>query len=196
MDPVPVTVDGREFIRVFGKVGKTQLLDLKLDGDKRPALVREVQRDPRRGDLQHVDFYQVNLLEKITSEVPVVIVGEAPKVAAREADLIVALHELRVECLPGDLPAQIECDVSGLLEIDDEIRVRDLQIPPGVEVHADPEEMVVKVATHHAPKAEEILVAPEEAPALEAAAEAPAVAAPAEEAPAPPKAEKEKPARG
>ncbi len=223
VEPVPVMVQVREFARVFAKVGKTQLLDLKLDGDTRPALVREVQWDARDGKLQHVDFYQVDLREKITSEVPIVIVGEAPKVAAREADLIIALHELRVECLPGDLPAQIECDVSGLLEIDDEIRVRDLKIPPGVELDADPDEMVVKVAVHHAPKAEEILVAPEEVPAAavpEAEAAPPAAEAEGEKgataakagAPAPkappgaapkgspgtaaPKGEKEKPARG
>jgi large subunit ribosomal protein L25 len=207
--PVAVMVEAREFGRVFGKVGKTQLLDLELDADKRPALVRDVQWDPRSGHLQHVDFYQVNLLEKITSEVPILIVGEAPKVAAKEADLIIAIHELRVECLPGDLPAQIECDVSGLLEIDDEVRVRDLKIPPGVEVQADPDEMVVKVAVHHAPKAEEVLAAPEEVPAGEApeeeaaaaqaapeeAGEKAAPAAKATGAPAP-KGDKEKPARG
>lgn len=207
--PVPVMVDAREFGRVFGKVGKTQLLDLQLDEAKRPALVREVQWDPRGGQLQHVDFYQVNLREKITSEVPILIVGEAPKVAAKEADLIIGIHELRVECLPGDLPAHIECDVSGLLEIDDEVRVRDLKIPPGVELDADPDEMVVKVAVHHAPKAEEVLAAPEEVPVAEAPAEEAAAAQPAPEeagekgAPGakaagggPARGDKEKPARG
>jgi large subunit ribosomal protein L25 len=217
VEPVPVTVDARELARVFGKAGRTQLLDLKLDREKRPALIREVQRDPRQGGLQHVDFYQVNLLEKITAAVPVVIVGESPKVAAKEADLIVAIHELQVECLPSDLPAQIECDVSGLLEIDDEIRVRDLKIPAGVELEAGPDDMVAKVAVHHAPKAEEILVAPEEvgeaavgeaAPAEAAEGEEKAAvakpgeakAAPAKAAPAKgeraEKGEKEKPARG
>jgi hypothetical protein len=109
-----------------------------------------------------------------------------------------------------------------LLEIDDEIRVRDLKIPAGVELEAGPDEMVAKVAVHHAPKAEEILVAPEElaeavageaAPAEAPEGEekaavakpgeakaAPAKAAPAKAAPAKgeraEKGDKEKPARG
>ncbi len=185
VDAVSVLVEGREFVRAFQKVGKTQLLDLQLGEEPpRKALVREVQRNPRDGDLLHVDFYQVNLLEKIESEVPIELEGEVEIVAKGEADLLHSLHELRVECLPTDLPPAITVEVSGLKEIDDEIRVKDLTLPPGVEALNDPEDLVVKVHAHR----EEV----EEAAPAPAAAEVPTVGA-TEAAKEPPAAEGEAP---
>ena len=142
-------VDGREFIKAFQKVGRNQLLDLQLDNEPvRKALIREVQRNPRDGDLLHVDFYQVNLTEKIESEVPIEIDGEVEIVAKGEADLQRGLHVLKVECLPTDLPPVITVDVSALKEVDDEIRVKDLKIPPGCEILDEPDDLIVKVAAH------------------------------------------------
>ena len=85
VDPLTVALPRREFERAFHKVGKTQLLDLVVDGEQpRKVLVREVQYNPRAGNVLHVDFYQVNLKEKIGADVPVVVVGEAPAVQRRE----------------------------------------------------------------------------------------------------------------
>lgn len=163
VDPVTVMVDGREFIKAFQKVGRNQLLDLQLDNEPvRKALIREVQRNPRDGDLLHVDFYQVNLTEKIESEVPIEIDGEVEIVAKGEADLQRGLHVLKVECLPTDLPPVITVDVSALKEVDDEIRVKDLKIPPGCEILDEPDDLIVKVAAH---KEEVEEVAPAAAPA-------------------------------
>jgi len=185
VDAVAVSVDGREFLRAFQKVGKTQLLDLQLGAEPvRKALIREIQRSPRTGDLMHIDFYQVNLLEKIESEIPVELEGSVEIVSKGEADLLHALHQLRVECLPTDLPPAIVVDVSGLKEIDDEIRVKDLKLPPGVIVKDDPDELVVKVHPHRE-EVEEVVPPP-------AAAEVPTVSETeaAKEAP-PPEAEAE-----
>lgn len=163
VDPVTVVVDGREFVKAFQKVGRNQLVDLQLDSEPvRKALIREVQRSPRDGDLLHVDFYQVNLTEKIESEVPIEIEGEVEIVSKGEADLQRGLHVLKVECLPTDLPPVIMVDVSGLKEVDDEIRVKDLKIPPGCEILDEPEDLIVKVAAH---KEEVEEVAPAAAPA-------------------------------
>ncbi|HYM50964.1 MAG TPA: 50S ribosomal protein L25 [Candidatus Limnocylindrales bacterium] len=181
VDAVSVAVDGREFLKAFQKVGRNQLLDLQIGSEPvRKALVREVQRSPRHGDLLHVDFYQVNLTEKIESEIPIEFEGEIEIVAKGEADLLRGLHQLRVEALPTDLPPVISVDISGLKEVDDEIRVKDLKLPAGVEALDDPEDLIVKVHEHR----EEV----EEAPAPAAAAEVPTVAetegAPGAEAPA------------
>lgn len=163
VDPVTVVVDGREFVKAFQKVGRNQLVDLQLDSEPvRKALIREVQRSPRDGDLLHVDFYQVNLTEKIESEVPIEIEGEIEIVSKGEADLQRGLHVLKVECLPTDLPPVIMVDVSGLKEVDDEIRVKDLKIPPGCEILDEPDDLIVKVAAHREEVEE---VAPEAAPA-------------------------------
>jgi large subunit ribosomal protein L25 len=179
VDPVTVIVEGREFVRAFQKVGRNQLVDLQLGEEPvRKALIREVQRSPRDGDLLHVDFYQVNLTEKIESEVPIEIEGEVELVSKGEADLQRGLHVLKVECLPTDLPPVITVDVSGLREIDDEIRVKDLKIPPGCEILDEPDDLIVKVAAHRE-EVEEVAPAP-------AAAEVPTVGetqAPAEGAP-------------
>jgi large subunit ribosomal protein L25 len=148
VDPVSVTLPRREFERAFHKVGRTQLLDLKIDGEggSRKVLVREVQYDPRGGGVLHVDFYQVNLKEKITADVPVVLVGEAPAVQRRDGELQQNVNSLRVSCLPADIPEHVEVDVSGLEAVDDGIRVGQLFVPAEVEILNDPEELVVKIA--------------------------------------------------
>jgi large subunit ribosomal protein L25 len=148
VDPVSVSLPRREFQRAFHRVGKTQLLDLQIGGEdkSRKVLVREVQYNPRDGEMLHVDFYQVNLKEKIQAEVPIVVVGEAPAVQRREGELQHSLHTLKVSCLPADIPEHIEVDVSGMEALDDAIRLGQLTVPDGVEVLGDPEEVVVKVA--------------------------------------------------
>jgi large subunit ribosomal protein L25 len=148
VDPVSVTLPRREFERAFHKVGRTQLLDLKIDGEgsSRKVLVREVQYDPRGGAVLHVDFYQVNLKEKITADVPVVLVGESPAVQRRDGELQQNVNSLRVSCLPADIPEHVEVDVSGLEAVDDAIRVGQLFVPAEVEILNDPEELVVKIA--------------------------------------------------
>ena len=168
VDPVTVAVDGREFVKAFQRVGRNQLVDLQLgDEPARKALIREVQRSPRDGDLLHVDFYQVNLTEEIESEVPIELEGEVEIVAKGEADLQRGLHELKIECLPADLPPVITVDISGLKEVDDELRVKDLKIPTACKVLDDPDDLIVKVAAHR----EEV----EEAAPAPAAAEVPTV---------------------
>jgi large subunit ribosomal protein L25 len=185
VDAVTVLVDGREFIKAFQKVGRNQLVDLQLGQEPvRKALIREVQRNPRDGDLLHVDFYQVNLTEKIESEVPIELEGEVELVAKGEADLQRGLHVLKVECLPTDLPPVITIDISRLKEIDDEIRVKDISAPAGCEILDEPDDLLVKVAAHRE-EAEEVAPAP-------AAAEVPTVG----ETEAPAEGEGEGPAEG
>jgi large subunit ribosomal protein L25 len=171
VEPVPVTLPRREFERAFHKVGRTQLLDLKIDGEggSRKVLVREVQYDPRANVVIHVDFYQVNLKEKIQAEVPVVLVGEAPAVLRRDGELQQNINTLRVSCLPADIPEHIEVDVSGLEAVDDGIRVSQLNIPAECEVLTDPEELVVKIGVIREVEEEPVVAEEEEAAEGEAA---------------------------
>src|SRR5207248_10697496 len=74
-EPTPITLDRLEFQKVFVKSGRTHLVDLALDGRTEKVLVREIQTHPRRLGPTHVDFYQVNLQEKIQVEVPVHTTG-------------------------------------------------------------------------------------------------------------------------
>lgn len=161
--PTPLVLDRLEFQKVFVKSGRTHLVDLVVDGDKaEKVLVREIQTHPRRLGPIHVDFYQVNLEEKITVEVPVHLVGESAAVKRGDADVLQPIHSLRVECLPSDIPEAFEVDLTPLEEIESEIRISDIKMPKGVTVLIDPEELVVKIIKKREMKVEE------EVPAAEA----------------------------
>ena len=170
----PLVLDRLEFQKVFVKSGRTHLLDLVIDDTKtEKVLIREIQTHPRRQGPIHVDFYQVNLQEKIRVEVPVHLTGESAAVKRGDADVLQPIHALEVECLPTSIPEGFEVDLTPLAEIDDGFRVSELDVPKGVTVLADPDELIVKIVHKRELKLEE------EVPAAEAA-----VAAEGEEAPA------------
>ena len=118
--PTPLVLDRLEFQKVFVKSGRTHLVDLVVDGQAEKVLVREIQTHPRRLGPIHVDFYQVNLEEKITVEVPVHLVGESAAVKRGDADVLQPIHAVRVECLPSDIPEAFEVDLTPLEEIESE----------------------------------------------------------------------------
>ena len=162
--PTPLVLDRLEFQKVFLKSGRTRLVDLVVDGDRtEKVLVRETQTHPRLLGPIHVDFYQVNLEEKITVEVPVHLVGESAAVKRGDADVLQPIHALRVECLPSDIPDAFEVDMTPLEEIESEVRISDIKVPKGVTVLIDPEELVVKIVRKREMKVEE------EVPTAEAA---------------------------
>jgi len=161
--------------QVLAEAGKTKLINFKIDGEKkaRSVIVREVEIElPRRG-LVHVDFYQVRKAEEMKVEVPVVLVGEAPALKVRENTLLQELDTLSVECLPANIPASVELDISSLTEADEVLRVKDIELEKGVTVLNDPEVVVAKIS---ALRVEEVV---EEV--VEEAVEAPEAAPPPEE---------------
>jgi large subunit ribosomal protein L25 len=177
--PTALVLDRLEFQKVFVKSGRTHLVDLVVDSDRTErVLVREIQTHPRRLGPIHVDFYAVNLEEKITVEVPVHLTGESAAVKRGDADILQPIHALRVECLPTAIPESFEVDLTPLEEIDSELRVSDLSVPKGVTVLADPEELLVKIVHKRELKVEE------EVPAAEAVVPAEGEAAAEGEAPA------------
>ena len=180
----PITLDKLEFQKVFVKSGRTHLVDLAIDGQTEKVLVREIQTHPRRLGPIHVDFYKVNLQEKIEVDVPVHVTGESAPVKQGDGDILQPLHSVKVECLPSDIPEAFEVDITPLDEIEMELRVKDLTVPKGVTVLEDPEELVVKIVHKRELKIEEEVPAAEgevpvegevaaegEAPAAEEAAE-------------------------
>lgn len=180
-----------EFMTVYGKAGETHLIDLKVDDQEaRPVLVRDLQVDPVTSHPRHIDFYQVNLQEKVVVSVPIELKGEEPElVHTKEAIVIHPLASVEVEALPQSLPEKIEVDVSQLRTFDDVVLVKDLPISAGVTVLTDPEALVAKLDRAVSAETEKILAeqaaeaqAATEAVAAEAAAEgvqeAPASAAP------------------
>jgi len=173
--------DTAELQHLIAQAGKTRLLDLEIDGEKpRSVFVREIQQDAITRQLLHVDFYQVKRTEKIAVDVPIVFVSEAPAMKGKGRLLVHGITSLNIECLPGNVPPQIEVDLSPLQEVEQAIHVKDIVLGPDITVNADPELLVVKVSEvvvkevveEVAPAVEEEVVAEAEV-AAEAEAEAP-----------------------
>ena len=176
-DSTPVQTDLHSFQLSYRRWGNTTLLSLEgLDGDGIPALIHGVSRDTRTGKLLHVDFQRVSLTEKTHAEVPLHFVHESPAVRTLGAVLVHARDHITVEAFPQDIPHSIEIDLSGLVEIDDAIYVRDLRVDATkVRVMDDPDELLVKAVP---------VRIEEEAPAVAAPVEGEAAAAEGAEAPA------------
>jgi large subunit ribosomal protein L25 len=145
-DSTPVETDLHTFELSYRRWGNTTLLSLTgLDGGEVPALIHDVSRDPVTGRMLHVDFARVSLTEKTHADVPLHFVNESPAVRTLGAVLLHARSEVSVEAFPQDIPHSIEVDLSGLLEIDDAIYVRDLKIDATlIQIETDGDELVVK----------------------------------------------------
>ncbi len=127
---LPLEIESKSFnALVRGGLGENVILTLVLDDKKdgkKQVLIREVQRDPVRGDIVHVDFHQISLTQKITIEVPILLTG-IPEGVKEGGILQHALREIKVECLPAAIPDKFEVDVSHL-KIGDSIHVADIKV--------------------------------------------------------------------
>jgi large subunit ribosomal protein L25 len=144
-DPQSVTVVGRELERILhGAGGANTLITLHLGTDDDAlALVRQIQRNPTRGDLVHVDVVRVRRDVAVSAEVPLQTEGEAPGV--REGGLLEQLlFSVTVEAMPGNIPNSLSIDVSGLA-LGDQLHISDVVVPNGVTLQHEDEELVVQV---------------------------------------------------
>ena len=187
-EAIPLSVDAREMVHVLHTSGGSNvLLDLVVDGKEHLAMPREIQRDHIHNKLIHIDFLAVSRSQTITVDVPVIEIGDS--IGVKEGGVVEHhLRDLRVECLPQDVPEHIEVDITEL-NIGDMIHVSDVVVPEGVTILTNAEDAVLSVITPAALRVEAELGLPgEEVPEGEAAPVAEGEAAPAAEgeaAPAP-----------
>jgi len=182
--PVAISLDPKALRRILVKsdAGLNTLLELDVAGGGalhgKPVLVRDLQRDPVKGDYLHADLFAVDLAQKIQVSVPIHVVGKAKGVELGGI-LDHSLRELVLLCLPTAIPREIQVDVSAL-DVGDSLHVRDLLLPAGVELRSDAELSVVSVVL---PAVEVAPTPAEAAPAVEgeAAPEAPGEAGKAKE---------------
>lgn len=164
-DPLPIAVEGRALrAALTTSAGLNALLALQVGDETHLTLAREIQRDPVRSTVTHVDFLIVRRDEVVQAEVPINLVGEARRVAQADGFIEQLLTSLTVHATPANIPSHVEVDISGL-DIGDTIRVSDITLPDGVSTELDPEEAVV-IASRG--------VAAEEPAETDEAAEAPA----------------------
>lgn len=147
-EPMILQANNRELLRVLARAGGSRLVKLNIAGVKEAptALVREVQREPIRGSVLHVDFFGVTMTEVIKVQVPIRYDGASPAVARNEGVLIHNMDAIEIECLPGDLIDAVAIDVTTLEKVGDVIRVSDLKVPATVKLLADSEATVARVS--------------------------------------------------
>lgn len=145
LSSLAIQVNLKEFQTVFKEVGETGLIDLQVNNDTRPVLVKNLQLQYPSHMPLHADFYQVNLKEKVKAMVPLEVTGEPKAVTDRIGILLQQVSEIEVEALPNELPENITVDVTNLAAIGDQITVEQLQIPPGIAVMTDPGQIIVKI---------------------------------------------------
>ena len=181
LESLTLQCDTAELRQVVAQAGRTRLISLEVDGKQsRSVFVREIQRDEVARQLLHVDFYQVRKGEKITVDVPIILVGEAPAMKEKRRMLAHGITSLSIECLPDNVPPQIEVELSPLEELEQAIHVKDIVLGADFTVNADPEQLVVKVSEAVVKEVIEEVVAEVEEE-VEAEAEAPAEEEPSAE---------------
>jgi large subunit ribosomal protein L25 len=146
--------------------GDQVLVNIKLDGGNKVALLKDFQTDPVNGELLHADFFEVSLKEKVRVAVHITLTGEPIGIKRDKGILQYGTREIEVECLPDDIPGHLDLDISEM-EIGDSRHVMEIDIPKGVTLLSDPDDLVITVV---APKVEEEVV-PEEVAAEEEGAE-------------------------
>ena len=163
-EPVILQANNRELLRVLTRAGGSRLVKLNIDGaqDAPMALVREVQREPIKGAILHVDFFGVSMSEKITVVIPIRYDGISPAVTRNEGVLIHNLDSIEIECLPGDLIDSVSIDLTRLDKVGDVIHVSDLKVPETVKLMLEPEVTVARVS-HLAGEEVEVVAATTEA---------------------------------
>ncbi len=135
-----------DFEKTFKEVGETGIVELILAGKKRPVLIHNIQRDPVSDSVIHVDFLQVNLKEKVTAQVAIELVGEAPAEKEGGGTTVQHLDEIEVEALPKDLPEKFKLDLTQLKEINAVIKVGDLKVDDSkIKINNDKDQIIVKV---------------------------------------------------
>jgi large subunit ribosomal protein L25 len=145
-EPTAIAVAERELRKALTTDhGLNAILDVRLNGDTRPVILKEYQRDPITGRLAHIDLVVVRLDRPIQTAVTVELVGESP--GDKEGGVLQQVaREITVEALPMEVPDRIEADISGL-EIGDSLRLADVPAPEGVRFVDDPDETVIATVT-------------------------------------------------
>src|SRR3989339_456595 len=143
IESLPVTLNIKEFEKVFKEAGTNSLVNLKLDDySLHPVLIHDVFRHPVTDNMQHADLYKVNLKEVVNTSVPLVFIGESFAVKDSGGVLVKNIHEIEIEALPTDLPHQLEVDLSKLKTFQDRILVSDILVSSGVKVLTSGDEIV------------------------------------------------------
>jgi large subunit ribosomal protein L25 len=127
--------------------GRNTLIEVQVDSSApRPVVVRDIARNPVSGEVQHIDFFQVDLTRTIQADVPIHFVGEAPAVPTYGGVFVQSLDVVHVEALPNEMPDAIEVSIASLKELEQSLAVSDIVAPAGVTILTAGEQAIAQVA--------------------------------------------------
>jgi large subunit ribosomal protein L25 len=144
-ETVHFTVKEADFKKVYEDAGESTMVSVVVDGDEIDTLIHDIQLDPVKGMVMHVDFYAVERGKKLQVSVELIFEGVSPAEKNLSALITKVMHEVEVECLPRDLPSDLKVDLEQLTDLDSQILAKDIKLPEGVELVADSEEVVAAV---------------------------------------------------
>lgn len=142
---IHLAISLKNFTKVFKEAGTSAIVNLLVGKEKYPVLIYDYQKDYLTGDFIHVDFYEVRMDEKIQAKVPLEFIGEPPAVKEKGGILNKSMFEIEVEALPTNLPSHLTVNLNYLTDLDQSIYVKDLEVPPGVEILIDPETVIATI---------------------------------------------------
>ncbi len=140
-------LDYKAFEKVYKTAGESSLISLEIEGEdkKIPVLIHEIQKNPLTGKISHIDFYQPSLEEKTVVKIPIVLEGISPAVKESGGTLVKYISEVEVKALPQNLPKEIKVNVENLNTFEDNILIKDLKLPEGVEILRNSNDIVASV---------------------------------------------------
>ena len=161
----------RQLIPILAAAGASSPISVSIEGEtgSHLAFAREIQWDPTRDTVLHVDLLAADVARPVTAQVNVVLTGEAPGAVRSGGNVTQLLLSIEVSSLPLDMPAQAEVDLASLDTVDSVLRAGDIRLPAGATVLTDPEEMVARIDV---PRGAVAIEGEEEEPAAEAEPEA------------------------
>ena len=149
-DPQALSINTRELEKLLDHISaESTVIDLDIDGKPSRTLIREIQRHPFKRQILHVDFQELVAGEKVSVNIPIVLVGIPAGVRLDGGMLDQTMRELEIEVDPSNIPNHVEVDVTELT-IGSSVHVRDLTLPEGVEVLDDDDASVCVVSAPRA----------------------------------------------
>ena len=147
MEPRALQCQASRLIQVLATAGGATPIQITISGESgnHLAFAREIQWDPRRDDLLHVDLLAADVSRPVTAQVPINLVGESAGARNVSGTIMHQLRTVDIQALPLEMPGQIEVDITVMEEADSVIRVSDLPIPSNATLLSDPEELVVRI---------------------------------------------------
>lgn len=154
-ESTPISISQKDFIKIWHEAGESSVVTLNGDSGKMDTLIHDVDVDPVTDIPRHADFYVFEKGQKVEVSVPLAFIGVSPAVKDLGANLVRALHDLKISAEPQNLPHEIEVDISSLAQFGDVVLASQIKLPTGVSLIENENEVVASVIAPKEEKEEE-----------------------------------------